>query len=273
MKISCLPVSLFSEIIGGKIPLAEWFEIASRSGLDGADISMNFIQGHCATYLNSLRKIIKSSPLPLVMCTTYPDFTHPDPDQRERELAYVTSDIAVCSELGIPYLRVLAGQKHPDTKIDDGIRYAIDYLRKAAQVADRFGVKLLYEDHAKPGAWDYIDMTFPPELFLRVVDGIWDTSIGINFDTGNIVAFGADPVPIIKKVLPKIETIHVTDMAKYGEFSPVLIGTGVVPLKECFKTLKEGGFDNWLCIEEASNQGIDGVRKATENTRRLWNEA
>ena len=108
---------------------------------------------------------------------------------------------------------------------------------------------------------------------MEVMDGIWDTSVGLNFDTGNMVAYGQDPLPILKQVLPKVETIHVTDMGEFGRMSPVLIGTGVVPNRECFHYLKENGWDKWLCIEEASFTGLDGIRKAVVNTRKLWQEA
>ena len=95
----------------------------------------------------------------------------------------------------------------------------------------------------------------------------------MNFDTGNIDAYGGDSLEILKQVLPKVETIHVTDMARHGEFSPVLIGTGVTPNRECFHYLKEQGWDKWLCIEEASFGGLEGIKKAVENTRRIWEEA
>ncbi|MGI6298520.1 MAG: hypothetical protein ACOX1T_04905 [Saccharofermentanales bacterium] len=50
---------------------------------------------------------------------------------------------------------------------------------------------MLYEDHAKPSAWDYIDFSYPPDIFLAVYEGIKDTGIKINFDIGNITAYGA----------------------------------------------------------------------------------
>ncbi|MGI6298519.1 MAG: hypothetical protein ACOX1T_04900 [Saccharofermentanales bacterium] len=58
-----------------------------------------------------------------------------------------------------------------------------------------------------------------------------------------------------------VETIHVSDMLKFGNFSPVLIGTGVAPVKEVFAYLKASGFGGWLCIEEASFKGIEGYKK------------
>ena len=98
----------------------------------------------------------------MVMATTYPDFTHPDPLQRMREMEYLRRDIALCSELDIMFLRVLAGQAHPGMDIEQGTKLAIEGLRRSSKVAEKFGVKLLYEDHAKPGAWHYIDFSYPP---------------------------------------------------------------------------------------------------------------
>ena len=273
MKVSCLPVSLFSDINSGKMSLEQWLRAAPSLNLDGVDISMMFVKDHTAAYLEQLQKLLEETGISVIMATTYPDFTHPDKRQREREFLYFTRDIALCSQLGIPYLRVLAGQAHPETSVKDGICWAIDGIRRSADIADRLGVKLLYEDHSKPGAWNYVDFSYPPEIFLQIMDGIWDTSVGLNFDTGNLVAYGQDPLPILKQVLPKVETIHVTDMAEYGKFSPVLIGTGVTPNAACFRYLKENGWDKWLCIEEASFMGLPGIRQAVENTRKIWQEA
>ena len=273
MKVSCLPVSLFSDINSGQMSLEKWIEAAPEVGLDGVDISMMFIKNHTPAYINETRKMIEKHGVPIVMSTSYPDFTHPDKVQRERELIYFERDIALCAQLGVMYIRVLAGQAHPETGRKDGVRWAIDGIRRSADIADKYGIQMLYEDHSKPGAWDYTDFSFPPDIFLEILDGIWDTSVRVNFDTGNIGAYGGDALEILKKILSKVETVHVTDMAEHGKFEPVLIGTGKTPNKECFSYLKENGWNKWLCIEEASFNGLEGIRQAVSNTRKLWEEA
>lgn len=273
MKVSCLPVSLFNDINTGKMNLEEWFAAAKLCNLDGIDFSMMFLKYHTATFIKSVQRLQEKYQVPIVMATTYPDFTHPDRLQRERELLYFKSDLALCSQLGIKYLRVTAGQAHPETSIKDGINWAVDGMRRSADLADKLGIQMLFEDHSKPGAWDYFDFCFPPEIFLEVVDRIWDTSIGINFDTGNIEAYGENPLTILKQVLPKVETIHVTDMKHHGKLEPVLIGTGVTRNEECFRYLKEMNWDKWFCIEECSNMGLDGIKQAVANTRSIWEKA
>ena len=273
MKISCLPVSLFGEICDGKMDIVQWARKARELGYEGIDISIMFLKNRTPTYLNKLKSELAQIGMPIVMMTTYPDFTHPDPLQRQRELDYLISDVALASEIGIQYLRILAGQAHPEMGVEQGIEHVIDNFRKIAPYGKQYGVELLFEDHAKPGAWDYVDFCFPPDIFLRICQGIRDTGIKLNYDTGNITAYGGDALEVLRKVVDMVEVIHVSDMAEKGRFSPTVIGTGVVPNREVFSFLKQHGFDNWLCIEEASGKGLDGIKIAHDFVRSAWNDA
>ncbi|MCL2001071.1 MAG: sugar phosphate isomerase/epimerase [Planctomycetes bacterium] len=276
MKLSCLPVSMFSDFFTGELDIPKWGTLARNVGFDGFDISCMFVKYHTAVYLDELRKGITEAGIPLVMVTGYPDFTHPDPAQREREAAYLENDMALTAQLGGKYLRVLAGQNHPEINRAEGVRLAIAGLRQAAAAASRHGITLVYENHAKPGAWHYIDFSFPPELFLEILDGIRDTEVMVNFDTGNATAEYADPrqeVKLLEKIGDKLATVHVSDMKAPGVFQPVLVGSGVTPLGEIFACLKEKGFADWLCIEEVSGMGMEGVKKAHDNVRNAWEKA
>jgi sugar phosphate isomerase/epimerase len=272
MKISCIPVSFFADIVSGKMTIGRWADIAIETGLDGIDISVNFIHNHNPVYLGEIKKELKYKGIPLVMVTSYPDFTHPDALQRKRELEYFKSDIALSSELGAKYLRILAGQAHPKVTEKYGIELAVENLRKADTAAKDFGIKLLYENHSKPGSWYYSDFSGPSHIFLEIVEMIGDTSIGINFDTANPIAMGEEPLPLLKKVINKVETIHAADTSTSGELNHVLLGTGLVPFKAIFSLLKANGFDGWISIEENSRMGIEGIKKSVDFVRKLWQE-
>ena len=180
--------------------------------------------------------------------------------------------MALCSELGARYLRILAGQAHPTVDTGACIDWVSDAFHAVDAYAKHFDVSLVFENHGKPGAWDNVDFTYDPQNFLRICDRIRDTNIRINFDTGNITAHGEDPMEILPKVLDRVETIHVTDMRHRGSFSPTAIGSGVTPNRAVFQYLKANGFDGWLCIEEASGRGYAGVRDAYEYVKTLWDE-
>lgn len=273
MRMSCLPVSLFGDICSGKMSLTDWARHAKAIGFDGIDISIMFLKNRTPTYLAALKKELEEIGMPIVMMTTYPDFTHPDPVQREREMLYLKADVALASELNIRYLRILAGQAHKEVSREACIRWVSDAFHEIDAYGKKFGVGLLFENHGKPGAWDNVDFTFEPQNFLDICRCTEDTDIRINFDTGNITAHGEDPRDILPQVVDRVETIHVTDMAQRGVFSPTVIGTGVTPNSEVFHMLKEAGFDRWLCIEEASGCGLEGIEKAHDYVLKTWNNA
>lgn len=273
MRVSCLPVSLFPDLIGGKMELKAWAALAVDAGLDGVDLSTLFVRNHTPVLLNQIRKDLEAGGLPVVMITTYPDFSHPDPVQVAREMEYFRHDIALASELGSAYLRVTAGQAHPQVTAADGIQRVVEQFKRADEVAARFGITLLFENHSKPGAWELPDFSHPTDIFLKIAEGIRDTGIGINFDTANPLAYGDDPLPILERILDRLVTVHASDTAVRGRLEPVLLGEGIVPFTPLFHRLKEHGFDGWICIEEASRRGAEGIRKATAFVRKTWADA
>lgn len=274
MKLSCLPVSLFKELDSGEMTIRQWAEYGKSLDLDAVDLMMVNIKAHTPKYLRTMREALEDVGIGIAMITTYPDFTYPDALQREREVEYLRNDIAVASQLGAKFLRVTAGQAHPKTSVKEGVAWAIEGLKKVEAAGEKYGVKLVYEDHSKPGGWDYMDFSNPVEIFLEIAAGIKDTSIGINFDTANVLVAGEDrTVEVLEQVIDRVETIHVAETSTKGKMAPVLLGTGIVPIKDVFSCLKKHGWDKWLCIEEWGNQGLEGIEKAVDYTRRTWNEA
>ena len=82
MKLSCLPVSLYSEIASGRTTIGEWFRTAARLGLDGADLSVAHLARPTPVLLDGLAREAADAGVDVAMLVTYTDFTHPDPDHR-----------------------------------------------------------------------------------------------------------------------------------------------------------------------------------------------
>jgi sugar phosphate isomerase/epimerase len=273
MRLSCLPVSYFRDIIDERMSIKEWALEGSRAGLDGIDLSILFLKSRSAEYLDKTRQEIEEMGIRVAMVTSYPDFTHPDPTERERELTKLEDDIVTASRLGADLVRVTAGQAHPGVGRRDGINWAVKGLTRAMEFARGYPVKLVYENHAKPGAWQYTDFSHPTDIFLEIVERTANISLGVNWDTANTIAYGDDPIPVLKTVLNRVVSVHAADTSTRGELKPVLLGTGLVPFKEMFQILRDVGFDGWICIEEASFKGSAGVKAAADFVRRVWNEA
>lgn len=270
MKLSCLPVSLFPDIIHGKMDIYEWADSARGMGLDAIDMSILFFHSRTRRELLNVRDALDRAGMELAMITTYPDFTDPNPHQRRRELAHACSDIAVAAELGASYVRITAGQKHAEGDVQRTLENVVECFSKCEEFSRTTDVKLLYENHARPGAWDREDFDFDTAIFLRLAEMTKNMQIRINFDTANTLGFGDDPIPVFKKVFHQIETIHVADIRAAGEMEYTEIGMGAAPIEEIFRLAKGGGFDGLISIEEASMNGLNGISRAVAMVRELW---
>ncbi len=82
-----------------------------------------------------------------------------------------------------------------------------------------------------------------------------------------------DPVPVLAEVVERVISVHAADTSTTGTLSHVLLGTGLVPFVDLFGVLKQAGWDGWMCMEEGSQQGPEGVRAGAEFVRRTWEQA
>lgn len=273
MQLSCLPVSFFSDIIAGRMTVGEWARMGASLGLDGIDLSILFVRDRSRQAVKALRHEIEAAGTRVVMVTSYPDFTHPDPAQRARELDLEEEVFRIAADLGARYVRVTDGQAHPETGREEGVAWAVEGLSRLVERVRASGVIPVFENHAKPGAWQYTDFSQSPEVFLEIVRQTEGIGLGVNFDTGNAAAYADDPLALLQAVMPRVVTVHAADTAVKGELRHVLLGTGVTPFHELFEYLVRAGWDGWICMEEASYQGREGVEKAARFVRRAWAEA
>ncbi|MCJ7512961.1 MAG: sugar phosphate isomerase/epimerase [Anaerolineales bacterium] len=273
MRLSCLPVSFFAEILDGRMTLAEWARLGHSLGLEAIDLSILFLPQRSVEAAHGARRQIEDAGSRVAMITTYPDFTHPDAAQRRRELELAIESVGVAEALGADLIRVTAGQAHPSTGRAEGIAWAVDGLSRLVDAVRTSPVRPVYENHAKPGAWEYTDFSTPPGIFLEIARGTAPAGLGINFDTGNAAAFAADPLALLDQVIDRVVSVHIADTAAFGELKPVLIGTGIAPIAASFERLVAHGWDGWLCMEEASFQGSAGVEAAARFVRRAWEQA
>jgi sugar phosphate isomerase/epimerase len=253
--------------------IEEWARMGKEVCLDAIDLSILFVPDRSRSAVAELRRGIESAGMRVAMVTTYPDFTHPDAAQRERELALAQDVVAVAAGLGAEMVRVTAGQAHPETRREDGVRWAIEGLRRLVDRTGESGVRLVYENHGKPGAWTYTDFSQPPDIFLAILRATANVGLGLNFDTANATAFSPDPLALLDQCIDRVVSIHAADTAVRGELKPVLLGTGLTPFAAIFQRLVRAGWDNWICIEEASFQGRAGVEKAAQFVRQLWDKS
>jgi sugar phosphate isomerase/epimerase len=270
MKYSSLPVSFYTDFSAGRRTLADWFRFAAELGLDGADISVAHLANLTPAYLDSLRQQAVDAGVQIAMIVTYADFTHPDAAERVRQQEEIRNYIDAAARLGIAYVRLTAGQRHPGVERAAGIGWAITGLTSCLEHAAGIGITLLYENHTKGAVWTYNDFSQPADIFLEIVRQTEGTGLRLLYDTANTLATGDDPLAVLAQVKHRVAVVHVNDIQRAGYFEPCLVGTGVAPVREIFTVLHQMGFDHWISVEEASKLGEAGFRQAIPYVKGLW---
>ena len=271
MKLSCLPVSFYPDLIAGRMSLGEWARMGRELGLDAVDASILFFVDRSEKALSRARREVEVEGMSLGMMSTYPDFTHPEAWARAREIDAARETVDVAVELGMSYVRAIAGQAHPETELEAGIAWAVDGLRAVVEQSRGTGVEVVYENHDQAGVMDYPDFSARQEVFLQIVESTAPFDLGINYDTGNATALTPDPLALLEAVLDRVRTLHVSDTSAVGaHIRPCVIGAGLAPLEAIFSQLHQAGWDGYLSIEEASGMGRAGVETGVGHVRRLW---
>ena len=273
MKLSCLPVSLYDDIFGGKKSVTDWIQFGAELGLDAVDFSIKFFPERDAATLNHTVAALEKFDIQSCMLACYSDFTHPNPTQREKELINLKADIALAKALDAKFVRVTAGQNHPGVERTAGVQWVTDGFLRALDEAETHGITLAYENHTKGAPWDYWDFSQPTEIFLEILHALSDTPLGVCFDTANPLVLREDVLTLLDEVIERIVVLHIFDMREPGTFEAVRVGTGASPIPQVFSRMRHAGYDSWLSIEEASRSGQEGFEQSIAYVRNAWEQA
>ena len=269
VKLSCLPVSLYQQVYRGEISIAKWSEMARDMGLSAIDINALFMKGMSLGEIETIRKTLA---LPVFMVSTYSDFTTMDAQRRAEEVELAKENIRKAGAIGTKTIRLTAGPGYPDCKVEQTIDHVYECFEQCVEEAQRNGVRILIENHSKPGAWDYADFNFHPERVLQLWDKLQVLPIGVNFDVANAYALG-DWATILHTLQPRIESVHINDLDSIDPLHFCVVGEGAVCMETMLQILYSHGFDGWLSIEEAGGQGVDGMKRAIANTHKIIEHA
>jgi sugar phosphate isomerase/epimerase len=271
VKLSCVPASWFMELAEGRMPIEAWIDFGAALGLDAVDFGQAWFRDRRPPVLAALRARLASRGLRAGMIRGAPDFTHPDPRARRATLDEMRALLEVAHALGAPLLRVTAGQAHPGVARADGVAWACEGLTALVPAARAAGVTLAYENHTKASVWAYRDFSEDSAVFLDIVRATEGSGLGVNFDTGNPLVHGEDPLPLLRQVAHRLACVDANDSRTRGRFEFCVVGQGLVPFAELFGFLKRGvGYDGWISVEEFSRTGEQGFRDAVRFVRDAW---
>lgn len=278
MRIAAFPKGELDAMVERRTKTVfEWIEEAKTLGVDGLELHTGFFWKTDPTSIARVGDALAEAGFEMPMMCAAPDFTHPDPAERAREVEQQAVFMRIARELGGPgaACRVLSGQRHPEVSEDRGMEYAIAAISSLLPLARELGIVLAIENHYKASVWRYPEFAQQPRLFRRILDAIDDrVNFGVQFDPSNAITAGVDSAEFLESVIDRVVTMQASD--RYLEpgttldelkqadgtlgYSPALkhgvIGRGLNDYPRIFSTLVEHGYDGWISIEDGVN-GLD----------------
>ncbi len=274
-RISVFPKCYFDELYSGKMDYLAWLRDAATLGGEGVEHYDGFFKHGVEPVLRVLKETGQISSM---LCFS-PDFTHPDPDQRRRQVERQRAAVDLCVSLGIRHCRTLSGQRRPDMSRKEGVERTVDCIRRALDYAEAKDVILCLENHYKDGTWQYPEFAQPEDIFLEILGQIDSPFLGVQFDPSNAVVGGFDPVPFLEKVKTRVVTMHASDRSlvpgatleelrqsdgSTGYSTKLLhgeTGKGLNDYDAIFRILRSVNFAGWISVEDGMN-GLDELRRS-----------
>jgi sugar phosphate isomerase/epimerase len=283
-RISVFPKCYFDALCSGEMPYLAWIQSAATLGGDGVEHYDGFFRSFRDEDVDPVVAAMAETGQVSSMLCFSPDFTHPDAEERARQVARQQAAIDLTVRLGTTFCRTLSGQNFAGLSRTDGVSRTVEGLLRSIDYAERRGVTLCMENHYKDGTWRYPEFAQPEDIYLEILDRVDSPRLGVQYDPSNAIVGGYDPIAFLDKVLPRVVTMHASDRwlvpgatieelrqsdgtigysekLKHGE-----VGKGMIDYDAIFSRLARVGFSGWISIEDGMN-GLDELRRSVEFLR------
>lgn len=285
VRVAAFPKCYMDQLcIHRTMTLFDWIEAATGLGVDGLEMYAGFFLSFDEPYLRQVRAALESRGFAMPMFCYSPDFTHPDPEHRRREVEKQRQMISVTAFLGGDSCRVLSGQRRPEVPLEQGLDYVQEAIESLLPFAEQQGVRLVIENHYKDNYWTWPEFAQKQDVFCALVERIRSPWFGVQFDPSNAILAGDDPIELLQKVKHRVLTMHASDrfllpghtleelraVENVEGYAAILshgvVGRGLNDYNAIFAILAEVGYRGWISIEDGMN-GLDEIRQSADFLR------
>jgi sugar phosphate isomerase/epimerase len=281
-RISVFPKCYFDQLVRGERNYVEWIHDAATLGGEGVEHYDEFFPSYDERDVAPVMEAMAQTGQISSMLCFSPNFTHPDAEERRRQVERQKRAIDLSARIGARYCRTLSGQKYPDLSIAEGVARAADCIRESIDYAVKRDVVLCLENHYKVGDWIYPEFAQQEEPFLALLDAVGESShFGVQYDPSNAVVGGFDPIAFLDRIADRVVTMHASDRylvpgttldeirvqdgtvgypdkLRHGE-----TGKGTNDYDAIFERLHRAGFTGWISVEDGMD-GLDELRRSVD---------
>lgn len=176
----------------------------------------------------------------------HPSWIEDDVHARDLRIRHTIDCIRLAKELGAKNLSTEPGgpveQQPLHTDDAHKLEIFLTGLARAADVAEEQDVKLLVEP--EPGL-----LIENSRQFMRFMEKIDSTHIGLNFDIGHFYCVNEEPAKLVCELSGYISHFHLADIASNRVHNHLIPGMGSIDFRPIFDAMDDIGYDGFVTVE------------------------
>jgi len=235
------------------------------------------------SYAPRLRAECDRVGIPVVNYTIGADFLRGSGGDWQTEVERLKDEVRVARILGAPGMRHDATSGFPAGHqgakgFDDALPVLAKACRAVTEFAADLGIRTMVENHGY--------FCQDSERVEKLVNGVNHANFGALIDMGNFLCVDEDPARAVGRLMPYAFHCHAKDFHVKAGWGPnpghgwftsrggnwlrgAIIGHGEVPVVQCLRVMKKGGYDGVLSIEfEGLEDPLVGIPLGLANLRR-----
>ncbi len=227
------------------------------------------------SFAPKLKAAAEQHELPIASYTISADLLNGSDGDLSAEVERVKEEVRVAQALGVPCMRHDATRGYPPEKtgarsFDHALPRLAEGVRAITEYAAELDIKTTVENHGF--------FCQDSERVEKLVAAVDHENFGVLFDMGNFLCGDEDPALAAGRLAGSVFHVHAKDFhtkpgtavdpgegwfrSRAGNYlRGAVIGHGDVPITQCLRVLRKGGYDGVCSIEF---EGLEDVRRGLQ---------
>jgi sugar phosphate isomerase/epimerase len=238
LKSSLNAFSFNLPLTDGSMDVFDLLKYCSDIGFDAVDITAYYFEGYpnvpSDEYLYRVKQQAFLLGLDISGTGVRNNFTSPDVEVRKKSVELVKSWIMASEKMGIPVIRIFAGEALPEGyTLEEVTDYMIEAIKECVEYGRKHGVVVAIQNH-----WAFIKTSDQAIDIIKRVDSDW---FGLILDVGSYRS--GDPYTHIKESIPYAVNWQIKEKVYENGIETK------INLNKLFKLINASNYKGYLPIE------------------------
>jgi len=253
----CCAYSYRELLTHGQMTMEDFILKAVELGLDAVDMTVYFLKGTDAGYLEGLRRLAYKNAVGFSGAACGASLVQADAAKRADALMQVKKWVDVTERLGASHLRIFAGELPAGAALKEAADWTVEGMKAACDYAGAKGIMLGIEDH--------MGVTQSADVCVEIMQRVNSPYAGINLDITNFISTPEkDDYAQIAACLPYATVSHIRDHFPDGR---------AVDMDRVWRLYAEAGHKGVMSVEyEGGHKDVEpvaGAARLIASTREL----